>query len=193
MNMIIKNKKGFTLIELLVVISIIALLSSVVLAALTSARQKAQMSKVKSEMSEFVKALEIYRTTYGTYPSSTGGSCTGAYTQTCENGLFTTVINAELTTKKLFSGDLYNKTLKSIPRLLSVNLYYNSGNLISFESDLEGENSNATLTCNGKKPTEYLMIVTASDTAGIVDLKSSYWSKILYGGTWDGATYCAGN
>ena len=46
----INHSKGFTLIELLVVISIIGLLSSVVLAQLQSARDKAKFAKVLATM-----------------------------------------------------------------------------------------------------------------------------------------------
>ena len=44
-----KRNKGFTLIELLVVIAIIGLLSSIILAAVTSARKRAQMAAVVQE------------------------------------------------------------------------------------------------------------------------------------------------
>lgn len=53
-------KKGFTLIELLVVISIISLLSSVVLASLSSARVKAKDSKKKLELKQLITSLESY-------------------------------------------------------------------------------------------------------------------------------------
>ena len=55
-----KSKKGFTLIELLVVIAIIGLLSSVVLASLNVAREKAEYSKFGSELNSFAKALQLY-------------------------------------------------------------------------------------------------------------------------------------
>lgn len=51
--------KAFTLIELLVVISIIALLSSVVMAAVTEARNKARAAKAQSDMITIIKAISV--------------------------------------------------------------------------------------------------------------------------------------
>ena len=50
-------KKGFTLIELLVVISIISLLSTVVLAALSDAREKAKIAKAQQDTRLIVQAI----------------------------------------------------------------------------------------------------------------------------------------
>lgn len=65
------KNSGFTLIELLVVISIIALLSTIVLAALQDSRAKARNSAKNSLVMEYVKALELYKSdNNGTYPSA---------------------------------------------------------------------------------------------------------------------------
>jgi prepilin-type N-terminal cleavage/methylation domain-containing protein len=61
--------KGFTLIELMVVISIIALLSSVVLASVKSARDRADNTKIASEMKSLQTALELYKAQFGIYPN----------------------------------------------------------------------------------------------------------------------------
>lgn len=50
-------RKGFTLIELLVVISIISLLSSVVLASLNSARNKAKIARAQVDAKLIVSAI----------------------------------------------------------------------------------------------------------------------------------------
>jgi prepilin-type N-terminal cleavage/methylation domain-containing protein len=65
-------KKGFTLIELLVVISIIGLITSVILAALSSARAKALDARRKSDLAQISKAIEFYYDKYNTYPRSAG-------------------------------------------------------------------------------------------------------------------------
>ncbi|MFA6430076.1 MAG: prepilin-type N-terminal cleavage/methylation domain-containing protein [Candidatus Paceibacterota bacterium] len=70
-----KYKKGFTLIELLVVISIIGLLSSVVMAGLVSARQKANATKIVAEMNQLKTAFELYRNDKGKYPNEGNGDC----------------------------------------------------------------------------------------------------------------------
>jgi len=61
-------KKGFTLIELLVVISIISLLSTIVLASLNTARDKAKVAVFVSEVKQFQLALELYKSKTGSYP-----------------------------------------------------------------------------------------------------------------------------
>lgn len=77
------NKKGFTLIELLVVISIIGLLSSVTLAAIQSARTKADDTQRNRLAEEYQKALTLYYDDHDSYPYPAGLSddwrCLGDY------------------------------------------------------------------------------------------------------------------
>jgi len=64
-----KKQKGFTLIELLVVIAIIAILSTVVMAGLNSARAKGRDAKRLSDVKSLQKALDLYQDTCGGYPA----------------------------------------------------------------------------------------------------------------------------
>jgi len=66
------KNKGFTLIELLVVIAIIGILSSVVLASISSARKKAHESEIRSNLTQIQKAIEMYNNTFGHYPDTNG-------------------------------------------------------------------------------------------------------------------------
>ena len=55
-----RKNKGFTLIELLVVIAIIGILASVVLASLSSARNKGKDAAVRSQLANMRAQAEIY-------------------------------------------------------------------------------------------------------------------------------------
>ncbi len=68
----IVQTRGFTLIELLVVIAIIGLLSSVVLASLNGARQKARDAQRVSHLTQIRTALEMYYSDNNSYPNSGG-------------------------------------------------------------------------------------------------------------------------
>ena len=69
--------RGFTLIELLVVIAIIGLLSSIVLAALNTARGKAKDAAIQSDLDTIRTQAELFRKTDGAcYPGITGNCAT---------------------------------------------------------------------------------------------------------------------
>ncbi len=63
-----KNKKsGFTLIELMVVVTLIGAIVGVVIAGISEARKKAQISAITSSMKEFQKLLEFEFSDTGSY------------------------------------------------------------------------------------------------------------------------------
>jgi prepilin-type N-terminal cleavage/methylation domain-containing protein len=72
-----KNSRGFTLIELLMVIAIIGLLSSIIMASLNDARKRALDARRLMDMRSIQTALELYKTTYGTYPPNTDNDTGG--------------------------------------------------------------------------------------------------------------------
>ncbi len=62
-------KKGFTLIELLVVVAIISLLSSIVLATLSDARDRVRQVAFREYLGQVVSAIELNRTNSGEMPT----------------------------------------------------------------------------------------------------------------------------
>jgi len=72
-----KRNQGFTLIELLVVIAIIGILSAVVLASLSTARNKGNDASVKSNLHTVITQAAVYFSdngnTYGDFNDGLGG------------------------------------------------------------------------------------------------------------------------
>lgn len=62
------GQRGFTLIELLVVISIIGLLASVVLASISSARDKARVAQTVTDLKEIKKVIDLYFADHNAMP-----------------------------------------------------------------------------------------------------------------------------
>ncbi len=67
-----KGERGFTLIELLVVIGIIALLSTLAVFSLNSARKKSRDAKRLADVRQIQTALELYYDDQKEYPSYSG-------------------------------------------------------------------------------------------------------------------------
>ncbi|MBX4195545.1 type II secretion system protein [Candidatus Parcubacteria bacterium] len=74
------TSKGFTLIELLMSIAIIAILSTLILSGLSSARGRSNDSKIKSQLTSLRTAAENYHESAGTFGSASD----------CSSGMFAT-------------------------------------------------------------------------------------------------------
>lgn len=72
------NKKGFTLIELLVVIAIIAVLASIVLVSLNTARVKGRDARRIADIKSIQNALALYYDNNNKYPANATGTQAGA-------------------------------------------------------------------------------------------------------------------
>jgi len=92
------KNKGFTLIELLVVIAIIGILSSVVLASLNVARDKARIAKARSELRSIHTAIILLENDTGKRPGGyNANQCAGVSSPITEgNGLYTSSTHAGL-------------------------------------------------------------------------------------------------
>jgi len=75
--MLNKKQQGFTLIELLVVIAIIGILSSVVLASLNTAREKANKAKIQANMKTIAVQAELYYDSNGNSYGDPAGVAVG--------------------------------------------------------------------------------------------------------------------
>lgn len=95
--MFTRTHKGFTLIELLVVIAIIGVLSSVVLASLNTARDKANDTARISSMRALATGLDLYFLANNAYPTVSGGSCGGWLASGSTSTFIDALVSAGLT------------------------------------------------------------------------------------------------
>ncbi len=68
-----RRRTGFTLVEMLVVIGILMLLISLLVAAVTIAKKRAEVTRIRSDLQTIAAALEQYRADFGKYPMRTSG------------------------------------------------------------------------------------------------------------------------
>ena len=81
---------GFTLIELLVVIAIIGILSSVVLASLSTARNKGSDARIQSQLQSMRAQAELYTGSFATaVPAAACATGSANVFGTANNGLGT--------------------------------------------------------------------------------------------------------
>lgn len=64
----IHDRRAFTLLELLTVIAIVGLLAALIFPGVSAARRSAGKAKTKVQFSQWVAAIESFRSEYGYYP-----------------------------------------------------------------------------------------------------------------------------
>ena len=67
------KKKGFTLIELMAVLVILGILATIVVVNVSPVFQRANLEKIKADMAQTGKALEIYKFNELSYPKTSQG------------------------------------------------------------------------------------------------------------------------
>jgi len=165
------KNKGFTLIELLVVISIIGLLSTVVLASLKDARDKAKMRKFENELIQLKTAIQLYRENYnGEWPEA-------LKTAPIDDATSSKSLIIELNNKKLLGS--------SVISMPSNNIYV-EGLYIYPGIKTNPDRNIVDMSCgNSKSDSAYFILAIGSNAPLKTNLPLQYW----FGEPVDGVSY----
>lgn len=93
--------RGFTIVELLIVIVVIAILATITIVAFNGVQGRARDSQRLADMKAIQKALELYKTTNGSYPSTTSTTNAAGWEVTTNGTTATSFLNSLVTSKTM--------------------------------------------------------------------------------------------
>lgn len=95
------NTKGFTIVELLIVIVVIAILAAITIVAYNGIQGRARDSQRVADMQSIVKALELYKTTNGSYPAAVPTANASGWEVSTDGTTTTNFLNALTTSRTI--------------------------------------------------------------------------------------------
>lgn len=165
---LVKNKKAFTLIELLVVISIIGLLSTMSVYAVSVARVKARDAKRVSDIKQISTAIKLYYDNHGYPPEAISITQCSVELYNALNALVADGIMSEVPVDPLYRNETPYRQC------------YNYTGIGAAES----YGAESGLYCNGKRRTDYewvLMFSTESDNYDFARDSSTHYLYCIHG------------
>ena len=157
----LKNR-GFTLIELLVVIAIIGMLSSVVLANLSSSRSRAKDTLIKEQVQQFANLLALNYSDYGSYCNlqsgwhNFSGTCSTAFSGNYASkarDICTNIYNNAANGWNDPNYRMYVNTAVGCSTTYSIMVYLNNGKwYCSGSNGIKGEYTNYSNSGTGVTP-----------------------------------------
>lgn len=85
MKAVRRQATGFTIVELLIVIVVIGILAAITIVAYSGIQTRAENTKTNNALGYYAKALQLYATNNGLYPTEASYPCLGPIGTNCAN------------------------------------------------------------------------------------------------------------
>lgn len=128
----VRSQHGFTIVELLIVIVVIGILAAITTVAYNGVQGRGRDAQRVQNMQSIVKALELYKTTNGTYPLAVGTANASGWEVSHDGTTATNFLSALTTSNTVSKVPLDPKNIGVVVGASSLAPSWNSTNNLYF-------------------------------------------------------------